>query len=67
MEYRTFDGSNKNVAKPQQGAANTPLLRQTTVAYADGVTKLAQRRAGKDDINPRKISNVVCGADRFDT
>ena len=57
-KYRTFDGSDNNLANPDWGRANTQLLRKTEVAYEDGKSSLAIR--GGRDINPRDISNAVC-------
>ncbi|XP_026827307.1 dual oxidase 2 isoform X2 [Ooceraea biroi] len=38
-EYPGYDGWNNNVAKPELGAVDTPLLRRSPAAYEDGVYK----------------------------
>ncbi|MGE3966409.1 MAG: peroxidase family protein [Planctomycetota bacterium] len=52
-QYRTIDGTGNNLANPDWGAANTPLLRQGPAAYADGISTLA----GPTRPSPRLISN----------
>lgn len=37
-EYRTITGVGNNVANPNWGAANIPLLRRTPAYYADGIS-----------------------------
>jgi peroxidase len=54
-EFRTFDGLNNNADNRLFGAADTPLLRQTTVAYADGIGS----PSGADRKSARAISNAV--------
>ncbi|MDJ0554508.1 MAG: peroxidase family protein [Microcoleaceae cyanobacterium MO_207.B10] len=55
MVFRTFDGSNNNQNRPEYGKAGENLLRFTEVAYADGISELAN----PDGPNPRSISNAV--------
>ena len=57
-QYRGFDGVGNNLANQDWGAANTSLLRQTSLAYADGFAELAER--GDWNPNPRQISNQIC-------
>jgi peroxidase len=52
---RSIDGSGNNEARPETGAAGTPLLRLLPADYADGVSALA----GADRPGPREISNRV--------
>jgi peroxidase len=52
---RSIDGSGNNEARPELGAAGTPLLRLLPPAYADGVSALA----GADRPGPREVSNQV--------
>lgn len=54
-QNRTFDGIGNNPNHPEWGAANTPLLRYTTVSYEDRVSL----PAGSNRPNPREISNVI--------
>jgi len=56
--FRRLDGSYNNFKHTTWGAKNTPLLRKTPVAYADGCSALAER--GEDSPNPRNISNILC-------
>jgi hypothetical protein len=55
FEFRPIDGAGTNGLHPDWGAAQTALLRLTTVDYADG----AQAPAGGDRESPRFISNAV--------
>lgn len=59
--FRSIDGSGNNPADSDRGAANTPLLRTTTNAYADGVSA----PAGADQKGPREISNLVVAQDHL--
>ncbi len=54
-EFRTFDGSFNNSNNSLFGAANTPLLRKTTVGYGDGTGS----PSGADRLSAREISNLV--------
>jgi peroxidase len=54
-EFRSIDGRGNNRARPQMGAAGTPLLRLLPADYADGVSALA----GPDRPGPREISERV--------
>ncbi len=54
-EFRTIDGSNNNPIEPLRGAANTPLLRTTQIAYGDG----HGTPAGAGERSAREISNLV--------
>jgi len=53
--FRSIDGSGNNVARPDMGAALTPLRRLVNPGYADGLAALA----GADRKGPRDISNIV--------
>jgi hypothetical protein len=60
--FRTIDGVGNNVAHPDWGAADSPLLRLTTVEYGgDGSgDELAPRvDSNGNTINPRTVSNLV--------
>jgi len=60
LEFRSIDGSGNNLTHDEWGAADTPLLRKTTVEYGDGVGSLAIREdANGNTINPRSVSNVL--------
>ncbi len=52
---RTIDGSNNNLENPEWGAAHTPLVRVTDVAYANNFDS----PAGVNRPNPRAISNML--------
>ncbi len=54
-EFRSIDGSGNNPIDGSRGAANTALLRHTTIAYADGVGS----PAAPDEPSARLISNLV--------
>ncbi len=54
-EFRSIDGSGNNLIDGLRGAANTALLRHTTIAYADGVGA----PAAPDEPSARLISNIV--------
>ena len=53
QENRSFSGEDNNIANPQWGAAHTPLLRVSTVNYADQVQEIND----SDLPLPRKVSN----------
>lgn len=53
-EVRPFSDVGNNRAQPLIGAADTPLLRTSPVAYADGTSALADRTP-----SPRVVSNAV--------
>ncbi len=55
FEFRSIDGSRNNPIDPLRGAANTPLLRTTTLAYGDGKNS----PAGAGEKSAREISNLV--------
>lgn len=59
--FRRLDGTYNNLKHPTWGAKDTPLLRKTPVAYADGYSSLAKR--GVNSPNPREISNLLCHQD----
>jgi Animal haem peroxidase len=59
LEFRSIDGSGNNQIDSTRGAANTPLLRTTTNAYADG----SGAPAGGDQRGARDISNLVVAQD----
>ena len=54
-QVRSIDGSGNNIADPDLGAADTPLLRVTTVAYGDGLST----PAGASRPSARAVSNAV--------
>ncbi len=54
-EFRSIDGSGNNPIDGSRGAANSALLRHTTIAYADGVGA----PAAPDEPSARLISNLV--------
>lgn len=54
-EVRTYNGSQNNRSQPALNQADTVFLRQTPVAYEDGLNS----PSGSDRPNPREISNVV--------
>eukprot|EP01119_Soliformovum_irregulare_P005861 TRINITY_DN17601_c0_g1_i1.p1 TRINITY_DN17601_c0_g1~~TRINITY_DN17601_c0_g1_i1.p1 ORF type:complete len:777 (+),score=169.39 TRINITY_DN17601_c0_g1_i1:717-3047(+) len=57
QEYRTYDGTNNNVANPTWGSAGSRLLRYNgNNFYADGISTIRS-----DLPNPRVISNIVFG------
>ena len=58
IENRTLNGSGNNKHNPDWGQAETPLFREVPSAYADKISKPATR--GKNNPNPRHISNLVC-------
>ncbi len=60
-EFRSFDGSGNNPIDPARGATNTPLLRQTTVAYADGVGA----PAAPNEPSARAISDEIFAQDHL--
>ena len=53
--YRTFDGSDNNVASSELNKSATPLLRWTPSDYGD----LKESMAGSSRPGPREISNAV--------
>ncbi|MHC4876272.1 MAG: peroxidase family protein [Planctomycetota bacterium] len=62
LEYRqllsavpAIDGSGNNLDHPDWGAADEPLLRTTTIEYANGQWE----PGGENRISPRAISNFV--------
>lgn len=55
LEFRTIDGHDNNPAHGSWGAAETPMVRITTCAYADGLSE----PSGADRPGPRAISNAV--------
>ncbi|WP_166820408.1 peroxidase family protein [Thalassoroseus pseudoceratinae] len=54
-EFAPIDGVGNNVENPELGSTDTPLIRQTSVGYADGLGT----PAGEDRPSPRAISNAV--------
>jgi hypothetical protein len=54
-EFRTIDGSEKNLDHPNWGRAGAELRRLTTIDYADGV----DAPAGTSRRSARDISNAV--------
>ena len=52
--YRSIDGTGNNLDNPDWGSAGTQLLRNTTNAYADGISAPVEGRP-----NPRLISNII--------
>ncbi|MEZ6148443.1 MAG: peroxidase family protein, partial [Planctomycetaceae bacterium] len=74
-EVRSFDGSGNNVVNDNWGAANTQLLRLTTVEYGPGPAANDQYGnivfpamavrvdSNGDTINPRTVSNLIFNQD----
>jgi hypothetical protein len=54
-EFRTIDGHGNNPFHPEWGAADTALVRETTISYADGISK----PAGPNRASVRVTSNNV--------
>ncbi|XP_047475214.1 dual oxidase 2-like [Penaeus chinensis] len=54
VEYEGYDGWYNNLAKPSQGAVDTPLLRLLPPAYEDGVYQPVRRKA-----NPLEVSEKL--------
>lgn len=54
-EFRTITGLGNNVANPEWGTPGIPLLRKTTVDYADGISF----PSGAERPSAREISNAV--------
>ncbi|PSN41143.1 hypothetical protein C0J52_05201 [Blattella germanica] len=54
-EYEGYDGFYNNLAHPELGAVDTPLLRRTPAAYEDGVYE----PSGKDRPNPLRLSEKI--------
>ncbi len=54
-QVRSIDGTGNNLANPNLGATNTPLLRVTTVEYGDGLST----PAGATRPSARAVSNAV--------
>ena len=54
-DSRSIDGQGNNESDPLAGSTNTPLLRLTDAAYADGIDELA----GSNRPGAREISNRV--------
>ena len=54
-QVRSIDGSGNNLADPDLGAVDTPLLRRTTVEYGDGLST----PAGASRPSARAVSNAV--------
>jgi hypothetical protein len=61
QEFRSIDGSGNNPIDPTLGAANIPLLRNTTIGYGDG----SGTPAGADQKSAREISNDVFAQDHL--
>ena len=55
LEFRTMNGAGNNSIDPTLGAANTPFLRNTTIAYGDGKST----PAGATQKGTREISNLI--------
>ncbi len=55
FDVRSFDGSNNSLEQESMGAANSQLLRYTSIGYSDGISSLA----GEDRLSPRSISNII--------
>ncbi len=58
-DFRSIDGSGNNLENSDWGAAQTQLLRLTTVNYEDLVSEPAGGAAAAGRPNPRTISNIV--------
>lgn len=55
VTFRSIDGTGNNVDHPEWGAADQPLIRIATDAYADGI----ESPSGSDRPSARAISNAV--------
>ncbi len=53
-EYRSYDGSNNNLAHPEWGQRRTNMVRMGAASYGDGIST----PAGANRPNPRDISNA---------
>jgi len=56
--WRTYNGSENNLADPRLGSRGQALLRIAPSDYADNVSTLAERCASNP--NPRIVSNSIC-------
>ena len=54
-EFRTIDGSGNNVANPEWGSAEQPLLRKAPQDYEDGISE----PSGETRVSAREISNEI--------
>ena len=68
IEFRSLDGTGNNVKHEDWGAANTQLLRLTTVEYGPGDAGAFPSLATRTDsqghtINPRMVSNLLFDQD----
>jgi RHS repeat-associated protein len=54
-EFRTYDGSNNNLANPTLGATGSNVLRNFTNGYGDGIST----PGGADRPGAREISNAI--------
>ena len=55
-QVRSIDGSGNNLANPEYGAIDTPLMRFTTNSYGDGLST----PAGTSRPSTREASNALC-------
>ncbi len=55
LAFRTIDGTGNNLLNPDWGSSDSPLLRLTSVAYADGESS----PAGADRASARAVSNAL--------
>lgn len=63
--YRSQNGSHNNLKNNYWGRVGIHFIRDAPVAYADGVSEIAERvksRTGENIPNPRDVSNTVCQA-----
>jgi len=58
-EYEGYDGFYNNLARPDLGAVDTPLLRRVPAAYKDGVYE----PSGHDRPNPLELSEQLLKGD----
>ncbi|XP_071450360.1 dual oxidase 2-like [Hetaerina americana] len=59
-EYPGYDGWYNNIAHPELGAVDTPLLRHVPVSYEDGVYK----PSGSKRPNPLELSEALMRGDK---
>lgn len=59
-ENRPINGVGNNVANPQWGSSERPLIRKAPLAFADGIST----PNGQDRPNPRLVTLTVCQQDQ---
>ena len=58
-EFRSIDGTGNHAIFYVLGAAHTPLIREMSSYYADGISAMA----GTTRPSPRQVSNAICAQD----